>query len=318
MAQGIDPRRPWAHPDAARLDALSLVALARRLGATEGALQIVRLAHLSLAIDAPERTSALAELRRCAVGGSYDLGVWESHRVVGGTFQVAQRMAAALGQRVRLEAPVVRIARVPAGIELTLAGGERVRAGACVSTIPAGVLHDVELDGLDAGRVQALRRMRQARAAKLVAVYDRSLWLEQGLTGLSYSDGLLGSTWEQRPGVLSALVPPERLAYYGAMSAERRRAEALDHLAALFGDEARRPLALWERLWGEEPYTRGYVTQHAPGDLTAMGDLLAAPDGPFHVAGSDVGTIAGYMTGAVESGRAAAAALAGAPTGAAS
>jgi monoamine oxidase len=63
------------------------------------------------------------------------------------------------------------------------------------------------------------------------------------------------------------------------------------------------------RLWGEEPFTRGYVTQHAPGDLTAMGDLLGASDGPFHVAGSDFGTIAGYMTGAVETGRATAAAL---------
>jgi monoamine oxidase len=311
-AHGVDPARPWAHPMAAELDAQSLTDFARSVGASDGALELLRLGHLSLAIDAPERTSLLAELRRYAAGGPYDLAVWESHRVAGGTFQVAQRMAEGLGERVRLGAAVVRIARIPGGVEVELATGERLRGGACVSTIPAGVLHGVELDGLDERRLRALRRLRQARVAKVVLVYEESFWLDEGLTGLSASDRLLGSTWEQRPGVLSCLVPPERLAFYGAMSPERRRAEVLDQLAVLFGEAARRPLAMWERLWGEEAYTRGYIAQHAPGDLTAMGDLLAAPDGPFHVAGSDFGTIAGYMTGAVETGRATAAALVGA------
>jgi monoamine oxidase len=305
----IDAARPWTHPKAAELDAQSIVQWARERGISERALDVVRLSHLSMSSDAPERTSVLSELRRYAAGGFYDLRYWERDRVVGGTFQVAQRLAGTLAGRIRRSAPVVRIARVPGGVEVELAGGELVRAEGCVSTIPAGCLHAVELSGLDPARLRALRRLRQARAAKVVTVYERSFWLEAGQTGLSYSDGLMGSTWEQRPGVLSALVPPERLGYFGAMSPERRREEVLDHLAALFGEEARRPLAMWERLWGEEPYTRGYVTQHAPGDLTAMGDLLAASDGPFHVAGSDFGTIAGYMTAAVETGRATAASL---------
>jgi monoamine oxidase len=312
-SRDLDPKRPWGHPDAAELDALSLVDFARRHGISERAIDVVRLHHLSLSSDAPERTSALSELRRHAAGGQYDLAYWERDRVAGGTFQVARRLAELLEGRLRCGEPVARIARVPGGVELELLSGEQVRADACVSTIPAGSLHDVELDGLDPARLKALRRLRQARAAKIVTLYHRSFWLESGQTGLSYSDGIVGSTWEQRPGVLSALVPPERLGYLGAMSAERRREEVIDHLAALFGEEARRPIGQWVRLWGEEPYTRGYVAQHAPGDLTAMGDLLAAPDGPFHVAGSDFGTIAGYMTAAVETGRATAAVLLRAP-----
>jgi monoamine oxidase len=308
-SRGIDPARPWAHPDAAELDAQSLVDFARRHGISERAIDVVRLHHLSMSSDAPERTSALSELRRYAAGGHYDLAYWERDRVAGGTFQVARRLAEQLDGRIRCGEPVVRIARVPGGVELDLASGERLRAEACVSTIPAGSLHAVELDGLDPARLKALRRLRQARAAKIVTLYERSFWLDNDQTGLSYSDGIVGSTWEQRPGVLSALVPPERLGYVGAMSAERRREEVLDHLVALFGEEARRPVGQWVRLWGEEPHTRGYVTQHAPGDLTAMGDLLAASDGPFHVAGSDFGTIAGYMTAAVETGRATAASL---------
>lgn len=307
VARGVDPARPWAHPDAAAFDALSLADYARRLGADEGAVAIIRLHHLSLSVDAPERTSALSELRKYAVGGAYDYAAWESHRIAGGTFQLAERMATGLGPRVRVGAPVSGIARVGAGVRIALDGGDHVDAGACVSTIPGSVLHGVAVDGLSEPRTRALRRLRQARAAKVVAVYDSSFWRADGLTGLSYSDRVVGSTWEQRDGVLSALVPPERLGYFGAMSAECQRAEVLDHLAELFGEEARRPLGMWVRVWGEEPYTRGYVTQHAPGDLTAMGDLLAASEGPFHVAGSDFGQIAGYMSGAVETGRSAAA-----------
>jgi monoamine oxidase len=307
VAAGIDPARPWAHPDAAELDALSLADYARRLGADEGAIGIIRLHHLSLSVDAPERTSALSELRKFAAGGAYDYAAWESHRIAGGTFQLAERMAAGLGSRVRLQAPVTGISRVGAGVRIALGDGDRIEADACVSTIPGSVLHGVAIDGLSEPRTRALRRLRQARAAKIVAVYDSSFWRAAGLTGLSYSDRVVGSTWEQRDGVLSALVPPERLGYFGAMSAEIQRAEVLDHLAELFGEEARRPLGIWIRVWGEEPYTRGYVTQHAPGDLTAMGDLLAASEGPFHVAGSDFGQVAGYMTGAIESGHTAAA-----------
>ncbi len=306
LAAGFDPVRPWAHPDASELDALSVVDHARRLGADDAAVGMIRLHHLSLSIDAPERTSALAEVRKYAAGGRYDYAAWESHRVAGGTFQLAERMADGLHDRIRLGAPVTRIARVPGGVRVQLGSGAQVEADACVSTIPGGVLHGVVLEGLSEPRLRALRRLRQARAAKVVAVYESSFWRRAGLTGLSYSDGVVGSTWEQRPGVLSALVPPERLGYFGAMSDERRRAEALDHFEALFGDEARTPLGMWIRLWGEEPYTRGYVTQHGLGDLTAMGDLLAASEGPFHVAGSDFARVAGYMTGAVETGRAAA------------
>ena len=122
---------------------------------------------------------------------------------------------------------------------------------------------------------------------------------------------MLGSTWPQQHGVLSALVPPERYAAFAAADPATRTREALDQVAELYGPEATSPLQTWTRLWGTDPWTQGYVTNWRPGDVEAVGPLHGTHEPPFYVCGSDQ-WVAGYMEGAVRTGRgAAAAALAG-------
>jgi monoamine oxidase len=79
----------------------------------------------------------------------------------------------------------------------------------------------------------------------------------------------------------------------------------LDGLAALYGERAREPLALLERPWGADPFTLGYIAGWAPGDLGRVGPLHGTHEPPFYVAGSDH-WVAGYMEGAVKTGREAA------------
>jgi monoamine oxidase len=151
-----------------------------------------------------------------------------------------------------------------------------------------------------------------AIAAKVVAVYDRSFWRDAGLSGLSESESLLASTWPQRDGVLSGLVPPERIGLLLAVPEEDRAAVVHDELARLFdgGGDAR---DLHQRLWGTDPYARGYVTHWWPGDVMRVGPLHGTHEPPFYVCGSDQ-WVAGYMEGAVRTGRAAAAAALGSST----
>ncbi|HET7666694.1 MAG TPA: FAD-dependent oxidoreductase [Mycobacterium sp.] len=70
------------------------------------------------------------------------------------------------------------------------------------------------------------------------------------------------------------------------------------------------PLATFERRWGTDPFTQGvrrraYVTQWRPGDVHRVGPLHGTHEPPFYVCGSDQ-WVAGYMEGAVRTGRAAA------------
>ena len=173
-----------------------------------------------------------------------------------------------------------------------------------------GVVARLQIEGADPDRLRSLRRQRNALAAKVVAVYERSVWDDVGANGLSESEHLLGSTWPQREGVLSALVPPERLAYLLALTGEDRDEVVCGELERMFGPAAARPAAIHHRLWGIDPFTRGYVTQWWPGDVLRVGPLHGTHAPPFYVCGSDQ-WVAGYMEGAVSTGRSAASALLG-------
>jgi monoamine oxidase len=314
LAAEIDPADPWSHPDARRLDELSLGAWLREQGALPAVRRRHVLASLSLSCDGPERSSLLADLRKHATlagDGFYDLKAWEGLRCAEGAAAVALAMAAELGDRVRLGAEVTRVDVSGAqGVGVTLAGGEQVRAEAVVCALPAGPLRQVEITGLSDARLASLRAQRQALAAKIVVAYDESFWQQAGQNGLAEAEWLFGSTWPQPRGVLSLLVPPERLAAYLAAPAAARRGAVLEGLGALYGEEARSPQIVLERHWGVDPFTLGYITSWAPGDLGRVGPLHGRHEPPFYVAGSDH-WVAGYMEGAVRTGRAAAGAVLG-------
>jgi monoamine oxidase len=319
LADGIDPTDPWAHPDARRLDGISLAAWLRDQRALPAVRRRHELSFLSLSCDGPERISLLAELRKHAVLGGehfYDLNVWEGLRVAEGSAAVALRMATELGSRLRLGAVVQRVEIDGRMNRVQLQDGEVIDAEAVVCAIPAGPLRDVEVVGLSDARLRSLRSQRHALAAKVVVSYDSPFWQETGQNGLAETEWLFGSTWPQGPGVLSLLVPPERFAAFLAAPPDVRTETVIDGLVALYGERARTPLAMLERPWGADPFTRGYITSWAPGDLSRVGPLHGTHEPPFYVAGSDH-WVAGYMEGAVCTGRAAAsAALNGAALGA--
>jgi monoamine oxidase len=104
------------------------------------------------------------------------------------------------------------------------------------------------------------------------------------------------------------LVAPERLGLMLAAPDDTAlRADVAAELRALYGEPAGTPDALIVRRWGTDPWTLGYVTHWRPGDVMAVGPLHGTHEPPFYVCGSDQ-WVAGYMEGAVRTGRAAAAA----------
>ncbi len=314
LAASVDPDDPWSHPEARRLDSLSLGDWLRSEGALPAVVRRHDLASLSLACDAPDRTSLLAELRKHATlagDGFYDLEAWEGLRVAEGSAAVAQRMASELGDRVRYGAVVVSVSvAAGGGVRVILASGEELQAETVVCALPAGPLRSVQMSGLSDERLASLHAQRHALAAKVVVAYDEPFWQRGGQNGLAESEWLFGSTWPQRPGVLSLLVPPERLSAYLAAPAQARRSAVLGGLASLYGEAALAPVAMLERAWGVDPFTQGYIAVWAPGDLFRVGPLQGTHEPPFYVAGSDH-WVAGYMEGAVRTGRSAARAALG-------
>jgi monoamine oxidase len=306
LVSSIDPDT-WSCPDWETLDRLSVGDWLRSVGATPAVVRLHELVALSLSDGSIERTSLFAYARKIAVGGgtgSYDVDAWENMRVLEGSATVALRMREELTD-VRLSTPVSAVDVTHTGATVTTSAGERLSASAVVIAVPAGPARDIEFTGIAEDRIASLRRQRHAWAAKFVAAYPTPFWRARGQNALAECEGVLGSTWPQSDGVLSALVPPERFGVFAAADPATRDRESLQQIAQLYGDEALSPLRTWTRLWGTDPWTQGYVTNWRPGDVAAVGPLHATHAPPLYVCGSDQ-WVAGYMEGAVRTGRAAA------------
>ena len=305
------PADPWSHPDASLLDGASLgrlAALGRRLAGRDplprdgGALARGRLDRVHL-----------AALRAPQVGGGgeegfYDYERWESLQVTEGSAEVAERLARALEGRIRLG----RGGRGGVGVGdrlLRPARGRRDARGGCRR--------------LRAARRRAPRRRdrgRRAGAARL-APRPAERARRQGGDGLRPLDlgrrrrerALRGRGRDRLDLAAAGRRAVGARAARAARAAARRRGRrpgASSSTTSSSGCTGRRRAtsrAVHLRLWGTDPFTRGYVTQWWPGDVMRVGPLHGTHDPPFYVCGSDQ-WVAGYMEGAVRTGRAAAAA----------
>jgi monoamine oxidase len=303
LARDVDPADPWAHPEAARLDRLSMGDLLRECGATPNAYRLAELDSRMTGAGSIEHISVLGELRAAAQVGAPmgDHEVWEALRLADGSGSLVAALARGLDTRIRYEAPAVAVT-VGSPCSVELVGGEEVRADAVVCAIPVGPLCRIAVRGLSDERLRSLHRQRTLLAGKAVVALDEPRWRALGWNGASVSERDLGF-WPQAGATLSSLCGPEQLAYVEALSDDGRVALVRAAIERILGPVGTVEV-VW-RHWGHDPWALGYVSRWAPGDLTAVGPLHGTHEPPFYVAGSDH-WVAGYMEGAVATGRAAA------------
>lgn len=310
IAADLDPADPWSHPDAARLDGISVGALLRSLEPSWLAYRLCEAGALSTAHGTLERGSVLAWARAAASAGGVpftDYGQWENLKVAGGSSALVDALEAEVAGRIRYGAPVTAI-DVGAPCTVTLASGEVLRADAVVCALPAGPLRRVAISGLSHERLRSLSRQREVLASKAVTVLDGPAWRRTGWNGLAVSEHEIGGFWVQGEGALSSLLGPEKRGYIDAAPPGTLTQALIASLERLCGPVE--PQAVLWRHWGTDPYTLGYVAIWEPGDLMAVGPLHGTHEPPFYVAGSDHWA-AGYMEGAVRTGRDAACAILG-------
>jgi monoamine oxidase len=156
--------------------------------------------------------------------------------------------------------------------------------------------------------------MDMGQLMKCDAVYRRPFWREAGLNGFGINDaGAARAVFDNSPpdgtpGVLLAFVGGATWRRYGVLPRGERRRAVLEGFAAMFGEQALRPIEYIEQDWTKEQWTRGGPTAiHAPGTLLQHGPAIRRPFGRVHWAGTETSTYwSGYMDGAVRAGKRAA------------
>jgi monoamine oxidase len=234
--------------------------------------------------------------------------------VDGGVPELAVRIAASLGDAVRLSSPVRRIAQAGDRVEVVAEGVVVEARDAIVATPPAlagRIEYDPSLPSTHAG---LFSRYVPGAIIRGLPVYDEPFWREEGLNGMSVApDSPVPVALDQtpkagRPGVLSSYMVGPQAAAAARLEPAERRDVWFKALAERYGRKALSPVDYLETDWAAEEWSRGGMIGHfAPGVLTTYGPALRQPVGRIRWAGSEQATeMHGLIEGAVRSGERAA------------
>jgi monoamine oxidase len=324
MADTVPVEAPWRAPQADEWDRLTVGQWYDGQALSPVARTLLEICTVGILAMPTVEVSLLCLLQNVAVCGvtaellAESEGGAQTKRFVGGTSLIPQRLAATLGDRIALNSPVLTIDHTPDRVTVSCRGG-LVATGrqvivAVSPTLAGRFMYDPPLPGV---RDQLTQRMPQASAHKMFVLYDEPFWRGDGLNAQLISevgparmsndsclpDGSGG------PGIILAFLEGESARVAGRWPAEQRAEALRAELARHFGPQAAEPVRIVEGEWASRQWTRGcYNANTGPCGLIHFGEALSRPIGPIKWAATETANAwAGYMEGAVEAGRRAAA-----------
>ncbi len=322
LAKTVPAAAPWTAPRAREWDAMTVETWKQENLRYDGGKFLIDLTVQSIYACEPRDVSFLHFLFYANAGGGFiklagTPGGAQDSRFVGGSQLISQRVARALGRRVRLGTAAHAIHRRGSRVLVESDGGTFTGRRVVVA-LPPTLAGRLDYDPiLPALRDQLTQRTPAGSVIKVEATYPTPFWRKAGRSGYTNSDVRpIRVTWDNSPSsgkqgaLIGFLLGSDARRLVGA-SASARRKIVLDGFTRLFGPQAARPTRYLEGNWSAERFTRGcYGAFLPPGVWTEYGRALRPAVGPIHWAAAEYATKnPGYMDGAVRSGEAAARAV---------
>ncbi|MFM7362721.1 MAG: flavin monoamine oxidase family protein [Cyanobium sp.] len=314
LVERVPPTAPWQAEGADSLDRISVDHWLERQGA--GDLARYPLAWLTRMGGSggfePHESSILHLAWSQAVAPQQETP--EAWLVEGGIAQVAGFLAAELEGLIHLRTPVASIDQNGGGVTLGCGDGSLLHAAAAVVAIPPplrlGIHYQPALPPKWSGLLQ---RSPMGSMVKVLALYRRPFWREQGLNGLGIGnlptlELTVDSSPPGGPGVLAGFIAGDRAVHWQRLPEARRRQAVLADLKAWWGEAAAEPLDLLLHNWNAESWSGGAFTSFlTPGAWTSYGSIWQQPHQRVVWAGTEAAhRWPGYFEGAIEAGLAAA------------
>jgi monoamine oxidase len=244
------------------------------------------------------------------------------YRIDGGNDRLAAALAAPLGDQVCLGTEVIAVSHRGRTARVTL---RRIKGGSTstlscdyvIFALPATLLRRIPITpGLPAQQHEAIARLPYGRATKTLLQFSKRFWRIPGRPRAFGSPLPFGALWDGneeqrgRAGILALLAgggasdATQQMIVRGGVAA---LGASLEWLGAARADL----IASRSLTWEDDPWSRGGYAFFDPGYDPALRAWLARPFGRLFFAGEHTSVKwQGYMNGAVESGRRAAAELA--------
>jgi monoamine oxidase len=267
----------------------------------------------------PEELSLVALVDQFA-GDDHDNWPGAMYRIEGGNDRLASALAAPLGNRLRLKTEVIAISHRGKAVRVSVKHAQtqsQLNADYVIVTMPASVVRRIPITpSLPSQQHDAFSRLQYGRATRTLLQFSKRFWRAPGRPRAFGSPLPFGAFWEGneeqrgRPGVLSFLAG-------GAASDATQAIVARDGAAGLanaldfLGSKNAELIASRQIVWEQDPWARGGYAFFDPTFDPALRAWLARPFGRVFFAGEHTSVRwQGYMNGAVESGRRAAAEIA--------
>ena len=302
----------WDSPVVDAIARQSVADWLRRVRADPGLAAAVRGLRGFFLAD-PEDLSLVALVDEFASGEAP--GASRQFRIEGGNDRLASETAARLRGRILLKTAVRRVTQNEAGVRVTLEnpGRDVLDADYAIFALPATTLRRVEFEpALPGDQAAAFARLRYGAATRVLLQFDRRFWRRPGRPSGFGTDRPTGAAWDgneeqaRRPGILSLLAG-------GGASAQVREIVQTGGMAALV--EQLRWLGTPSTLiahrmlsWEDDPWALGGYAFFDPAFAPGLRAWLGRTAGRLAFAGEHTSMRwQGYMNGAIESGKRAAA-----------
>ncbi|MGM0214088.1 flavin monoamine oxidase family protein [Enterococcus sp. AZ109] len=235
----------------------------------------------------------------------------QQDRVVGGPQAIAEKMAEDYGS-VYYQQVVKEVTKTDEGYLVETRSGEQYAAAHVLIAVPPTVANSkiTFTPELPVWKKKTLQSILPGSASKFHAVYEKSFWRDEGLSGQrNMSEGLIiesldNSLEDQKKGILTFFVYGIDSIQLSKLPEAKRKELLIEELVHLYGEQARNPEHFITQDWNEEPFTNGCFSGHfTPGGFIKYGEFLQSEVDGIHFAGTETATIwNGYFEGAVRSG----------------
>jgi monoamine oxidase len=301
----------WPGEELLRFDRMTFSELLRSRGASEGAIEVMRLNYLDQFGDGFDAISALFLLRERTLQTTKAF-----YTIAGGNDRLAQAFARRLSERIYYGVPVVRIEQTPGSVRTTYLRAGRARtlsAEYLVCAIPFSILRTIEVTpAFSPGKRRTIDELPYTSVSRIFLQSARRFWVEQGLGASAHTDlpvmGIHDATFDQPGvrGILDCYAAGERARRIGALGEEARIAMALRDVELVYPGIGEQFEAGISKCWDEDEWSRGDYCWFKPGQMLALIPHIAHPEGRVYFAGEHASAWPGWMQGALASGQRAA------------
>jgi monoamine oxidase len=265
----------------------------------------------------PEELSLLALVDQFA---SDEPAVWRNYRIVGGNDRLGAALAAPFAERIRLRTELVAVSQRGRTVRASLKHGDRIatlQSDYLVCTLPAALLRRIPITpSLPTRQHEAIARLKYGRATKTLLQFSRRFWRVPARPRAFGSPLAFGAVWDGneeqrgRAGILSLMAGGSASEATDAIL-HRHGPAALARQLEWLGSRQAQLVQTHHVPWHEEEWSRGGYAYFDPAFDATLRAQLALPCGRVFFAGEHTSLEwQGYMNGAIESGRRAAAEIA--------